>query len=529
MGSISNPDQTSAIRISHSNLGTRGEKEKDKDEYAKEEQGISLRKFGWQKSLLITVATLVGVCMTGLLVGMGKKFVCGNSQPEKIIFNDIECVDIDRNPPGFLSLKKKKANENDMKTCSLPKGNDSKLNICNVIDQVHELILAVIPRSLQKITTKFNSNEVRPKNSISLSEESDIKKQNIHFFQRIGNFFKRGNKKNKQKNTTQKNASTTYSDKYTDVQVKQAQQLASYIRAKTNLSDSVFDTRMNNVAWGGPGSEGRPWWNKNRKGKKGIDGDGVKLMLSYLKIMKFPKDKVTKFPFDLCQKGCSTDFALLHTLEWREKFKPWQMTPTAIKENKDGWTYVHGSSPGVGDEPGPTVIYWRPGLHVVKNEEGYLRALINGLELAVADSLRRSDNKTGKYNVLIDTTNFKIANVGGVNQVKRAFRVLKDHFPDRLSHVFMTNLGGPAQIFLKILTQFIDKDVRDKFHIVPNDPQATVEALRPFLGDSIPTWLGGNDAFSFSTETYYNSMPKSMFTTDEEGLRYLESLPYHGP
>ena len=203
------------------------------------------------------------------------------------------------------------------------------------------------------------------------------------------------------------------------------------------------------------------------------------------------------------------------------------MTPSAIKENEAGWIYVHGHSPSIGDESGPSLIFLRPGLHGMQNEEGYLRALMNVLDFAVADSLKRSDNKYGKYNVVLDSTDFKIANIGGLRQVKRAFRMLKDHCPDRLGHMFFTNLGGPAQFFLKMVSPFIEESVKQKLHVIPNDPEKRIEALRPWIGDEfIPTWLGGEDTFEFDAKQYYHRS-KSLLATEEEGLSYLQTMPYH--
>lgn len=203
------------------------------------------------------------------------------------------------------------------------------------------------------------------------------------------------------------------------------------------------------------------------------------------------------------------------------------MTPAAIEENKAGWIYAHGYSPSFEDEPGPSIVFLRPGLHAMKNPEGYLRTLINTLEFAVVDGFTRSGDRFGKYNVLLDSTDFKISNIGSIHNVKRAFRMMKDHFPDRLSHIFFTNLGGPAQLFLKLVTPFIEDSVKEKMHVIPNDPKTRVEMLRPLLGEQfIPTWLGGEDTFEFNAQEYYGRS-KSLVTTNEDGLSYLTTMPYH--
>ncbi|KAI2511048.1 CRAL/TRIO domain containing protein [Fragilaria crotonensis] len=69
-----------------------------------------------------------------------------------------------------------------------------------------------------------------------------------------------------------------------------------------------LERRATTVPWGGPG--GSSWWR----------GDGTHLLHAYLKIMKWPQDLTTNFPFGLCSStGCNAEVSVGHTLEWREK------------------------------------------------------------------------------------------------------------------------------------------------------------------------------------------------------------------
>lgn len=139
---------------------------------------------------------------------------------------------------------------------------------------------------------------------------------------------------------------------------------------------------------------------------------------------------MTNFPFGKCKKTkCPAEFAIEHTLQWREIYKPWASTPSSINENRNGFVYTRGYSPSLGGdgEPGPSLIFYRPGIHTAENIEAYTRALFNEIELAIVDTLKRSNGKHAKYNVVMDNSDFKISKVGGLSEIKRAFIPLQDH------------------------------------------------------------------------------------------------------
>ncbi len=102
--------------------------------------------------------------------------------------------------------------------------------------------------------------------------------------------------------------------------------------------------RASKVSWGGTGP---PWFAlKNPHGAAALENiDGGLLFYSYLRIMKWPKQLFAHFPFKLCAKGCDAEMALDHTLEFREKFQPWVVSPSTIQENSNGCVFHHGFSP----------------------------------------------------------------------------------------------------------------------------------------------------------------------------------------
>ena len=103
--------------------------------------------------------------------------------------------------------------------------------------------------------------------------------------------------------------------------------------------------RASQVSWSGPG--GPAWFAPGKlHGLSELERfDGGNLYYSYLRIMKWPSQLFSHFPFKLCAKGCPSEQAVEHTLEFREKFRPWAVSPSTIKENSHGCVFHHGFSP----------------------------------------------------------------------------------------------------------------------------------------------------------------------------------------
>lgn len=316
----------------------------------------------------------------------------------------------------------------------------------------------------------------------------------------------------------------------TKEQLLLAERLANEVRSR--IPDN-FDARVKSVRWGGP--DGVDWWDYD-KTKKGGKGDGIYLLLTYLKIMKFPEDFRTVFPFELCTRRCHSTFAVTHTLEYREKYKPWLLSESVLHENRKGFIYSRGYEPRPPGQPSPSLVFLRPGIHVVESREAYIRALVNVLDYAVADTLSRSSGTYGEYTIILDSSGFRLACVGtGVVDVminvRQTFRILKDHFPDQCGHVWLVNLGGPAALFLKMIWPFLAEEFRDKIHVVPDDEQGRREALEPLLGgkESVPRWLGGEDDYEFNVDDYYRKDKRyaGKIVSEEVVAEYQTTMPYH--
>jgi CRAL/TRIO domain len=286
-------------------------------------------------------------------------------------------------------------------------------------------------------------------------------------------------------------------------------------RARDFIPD--FEARAAAVPWGGPAGAGGAatlWWQE------------LGLLRAYGKIMKWPEDLKTNFPFQLCSKGCDAEVALGHTLEFREKYRPWLVSPDGIHENRKGFIYFRGYSPTPqGDSTGHAMVWFRPGHHKVENPVLYFRAVMNTLERAVADSLLRSHGKSGKFNVVMDTSGLTFSMLTSFGHVKRAVVMLQDHFPDRLGMIFLANLSKPAEFLYNLVKGIITKEVRDKVVVLSSNVElrkAVLDAI--VMPQFVPVYLGGTDDYQVTSEQYY---PQNYHCTNEEALEYLNTMPYH--
>ena len=280
-----------------------------------------------------------------------------------------------------------------------------------------------------------------------------------------------------------------------------------------------FDERVTAVPWGGPG--GSRWWSGD-----GAD-NGSHLVHAYLKIMKWPQDLQSNFPFKLCLQKCRAEFAIAHTLEWREKYKPWCMSPLGIQQNSNGFVYTRGYSPTLsGDNKGHTLVWLRISIHRGVDLVQWARSILNSLERAVADSLKRSKGKVGRFNCVVDAKGFNLSMLFAMGAVKHMIIMLQDHFPDRVGVVLLANLSKPAQFVLGLIQPLISKEVRDKIRILPDDlesRQAMLDAL--VVPEYLPDYLGGIDDWRFDSKEYYSS--RKHHCTETETTEYLTSMPYH--
>jgi hypothetical protein len=298
--------------------------------------------------------------------------------------------------------------------------------------------------------------------------------------------------------------------------------------------------RAVNVAWGGPPdlttsrTGSYHWWNPviphphHLKHASLEHIDGGYLLYSYLNIMKWPETLHTYFPFYLCKgDGCSSATAIGHSLEWREKYQPWMATQSVLHENENGWIYARGfSPPALTSDPAygrHAVIWIRPG--PVIDSAAYFRCILHAVDRAVALSLQQSSGRVGKFNVMVDGSNYEWSCVPSLKYIKQAVIMLQDHFPDRLGMVFLVNISLAGEILWRLVKPLLTKEVRDKVKILSSDPDKRMTELETLSEkEYIPDWLGGVDTYRFDAASYY---PKSMQWSEEQGLEFMTSMPYH--
>eukprot|EP00557_Chaetoceros_sp_GSL56_P009138 CAMPEP_0176493282 /NCGR_PEP_ID=MMETSP0200_2-20121128/9468_1 /TAXON_ID=947934 /ORGANISM="Chaetoceros sp., Strain GSL56" /LENGTH=612 /DNA_ID=CAMNT_0017890939 /DNA_START=1355 /DNA_END=3190 /DNA_ORIENTATION=+ len=295
------------------------------------------------------------------------------------------------------------------------------------------------------------------------------------------------------------------------------------------LQSNWFERKVERVPFGGKYN----WWHPS-KDKWGDDKEdsGLRLVASYLKIMNWPKNLSTNFPFsELCDNGCPADFAISNTLEFREQYQPWKITPSAMHENRKGWVYVRGYSPTrYHPDPsvmGSSVLWMRPGLHKIEDPESFSRAVIHAVETCITDSLIRSGGKVAKCNILLDCDDVGLSKIPPIGPTKRTLKILQDHYPDKLGTFAISNLSSAAQMFLKVLLPLLPEIVRQKIHIVPNDVEERSKMLKAVIHeDFIPSQYGGKDDYKFHAKEYYqNGRYKAEVMADEEGTRYYSTIP----
>lgn len=326
------------------------------------------------------------------------------------------------------------------------------------------------------------------------------------------------------KGTTTRQFKNAYSIENLHVTEEQKQLVVSLgKRVEENVAN--WTTRASKVPWGG--YMGAAWFDERKN--QGTDLEGIKggfLFYSYLRIMQWPKRLRSNIPSKLCAKECNSEVALLHTLEFREKFKPWLVSASTIKENENGCVFHRGFSPSLDNESiGHALVWVRPGKRAGVDDIFLTRAYVNTLERAVASSLVQSKGRVGKFNVVVDGDSVSWSLMPTTHQLKVFVGILQDHFPSRLGTVLLVNLGSIGELVVRLVRPLISEEVRHKLVVLPKDATKREAILEAVIGvDNIPTWLGGSDHYSFHVDTYYS---EDLVISDEDSLQYLSTMPYH--
>lgn len=376
-------------------------------------------------------------------------------------------------------------------------------------------------------------------------------------------------------------------------------------RVGVSASSSTPDwhSRVQAVGWGGSRTAALAWWSpssgtihgnshqssrnvQDRRDAKqqqqqtaadsttiiqgGLDAiDGGRLLWHYYQVMqRYMKggpghlEDSIHYPFKLCKQqpktnvGCAAEQAIYHTLEFREKYQPWRISPAMMEENENGWVYHRGFSPPAalsrinsrssssratttttksysGKNPqarqhhGAHSLLWiRPGHHRAQNSVAYFRCILNALERAVAEAYQASKGRVGKYNVMIDASGFEWSKLPAFAHIKQTITILQDHYPHRMGMICVANMSRSAEFFISMILPIVTKDVRDKIYFLSNNPERRAAELRAFVQpEYLPIGMGGTDSHEIDRDYYYSQ--SHFYWTDKESTEFTTTMPYH--
>lgn len=311
-------------------------------------------------------------------------------------------------------------------------------------------------------------------------------------------------------------------------------------QSSSTIDALPFEERVEKVKWGGDSSSNKnEWWSLSSSIA------GYSLLKSYLEIMKYSPNLISSFPYKPCSKKpyCHSSFALYHTLNFRETYKPWLVTPSMKDENKLGFIYHYGYH-GIDQES--SLIWYTPSIHKPTNDEVYIRCIIHTIESAIYKSITKqsqSENNApaGKYYVIINCKSFILSQFPNFDNVKRIVTILQDHYPNTLQKVILINSNAHTTQFDNLIWDSITNDVHKKVIKIRNDGKRYV-TLKELLGfDSSSVADSGSvipksfldvsstsvvdNEYVFDAETYYKE--NGVSGSEEMALEYLSKMPYH--
>lgn len=290
--------------------------DKKSSQESKDEEHLkvnSLPKSTWKASVLgLTQVIVMAYVFILILDGVGI-FLCDKNElclvanirlqwptQEAVEYGHDLNTNVDQNKKkkaifGFLNPNKHNQKRETIDRKDKQTDIDSCPDLCMSIGSTLKTLTSFVPLPLfSKITkqTNFPSGKALPKPRKSLHKQKHRKHVLKRMVDGAATFFQKfkKNKPNAGKGKTHdKQMGKSHYHKFSDAQIKCAEELSLMFKEKVNEAGANFYDRMDAVAWGGPGPESRPWMGGKKKGGKGKDCYGVPLMLSYLKIMNFPK------------------------------------------------------------------------------------------------------------------------------------------------------------------------------------------------------------------------------------------------
>lgn len=211
------------------------------------------------------------------------------------------------------------------------------------------------------------------------------------------------------------------------------------------------------------------------------------------------------FPRSLCTRTpCAIETSILHSLQWREVYQPWRVTPSMIRENALGYVYANGHS-----RNGHGLVFYRPGVvERYQDEVSYFRCIFHAIEAAIAE--------TGTFIAIVDAGYFQWHKVPNLRYwVRQTIAMLKDHYPHRLGGIYVYNMSSLTELVMQLLRPLLPVRVRGLTHIVRSKTDLAATGI-------LKQAMSEDDRFVFHAESYFE--PHRFHWSDEEGRQYLNFI-----
>eukprot|EP00956_Cyclotella_meneghiniana_P005694 scaffold7328_cov114-Cyclotella_meneghiniana.AAC.1 len=161
-----------------------------------------------------------------------------------------------------------------------------------------------------------------------------------------------------------------------------------------------------------------------------------------------------------------------------------QLRDGLLKRFANGASIVRGYS-----KEGHALFQNFPRTETSWDEEFFIKGNIYCMEKALACTERRTNGAKDKVIVMYDYSGYTMKNSPPIALVRKLLFTLKDHFPERLEHVFVVDAPFIFRAFWAIVQHFIDPITKELVCFVSGE-----EAKRQILGSIIDineasTWM----------------------------------------
>jgi len=181
---------------------------------------------------------------------------------------------------------------------------------------------------------------------------------------------------------------------------------------------------------------------------------------------------------------------LLETLKWRWQIRPDLITAQQVKVQASAGSNYHNGF----DKYGHPVFYMRASRDPPGSTQEKLDLLFYNME----EGVRRMNSETGveKFVYIIDLKGFSITQSGADAKLSQSWlNALQNHYPERLSKVFVIDSGMMFTGFWNVISYFIDPESRRKMTFltldqfkksIPTSDYFTVDTLEEYYGGTLP-------------------------------------------